>query len=359
MKHENLPHCNVIIAGAGIAGLVAADALTRAGKTVMVFEARDRIGGRAHSIHTPGGTIELGATWFWANEPLVQSLADELGIDSFAQHREGDALFDPDGRQMQRLDGNPIDAPSARFVPGAQELPRRLADRLPYGTLRLSDPVTAIALTGDGVRVEAGSGSLAADHVVIAVPPPLAVDQISFTPPLPTAVQQSAEAMAVWMGGTVKAVAVYDDAFWRAEGLSGSAISYHGPFREFHDHGGPGTSLAALFAFAPAEQFTGADTPAIERAFREQLGKMFGSAATTPCEVHIIDWSRETFTTPQIPAANASTGSYGAPALQHPVEGHIHWASTETDTQYAGHLEGAIRAGMQAARRILASTTTD
>ena len=359
MNHENLPHRDVVIVGAGIAGLVAADALTAAGRTVMVFEARDRVGGRALSIHTPGGTVELGATWYWANEPLVLSLAEELGIDSFAQHLNGDALFDPYGRRVQRLDGNPIDGPSARFVPGAQELPRRLADRLVRGTLRLADPVTAVALTHDGIRVEAGSGSMAADHVVIAIPPPLAVEQICFTPPLPTEVRQGAEAMTVWMGGTVKAVAVYEDAFWRAEGLSWSAISHHGPFREFHDHSGPGGSLAALFAFAPAEQFTGTEAPAIEAAFRGQLGRMFGPSAAKASEVHILDWSRASFTTPQVPAAHASTGNYGAAALQHPVAGRIHWASTETDTQYSGHLEGAMRAGRLAARRILTSTVTD
>src|SRR5699024_2905428 len=49
----------------------------------------------------------------------------------------------------------------------------------------------------------------------------------------------------------VKAIAVYDASVWHATGLAGSAISYRGPFQEFHDHSGPDASgTAAIFGFA-------------------------------------------------------------------------------------------------------------
>lgn len=352
MTHDRA-HRDVIVVGAGTAGLVAADALTRAGKTAIVLEARDRVGGRAHSIETPHGPVELGATWFWSDEPLVRSLVAELDIATFTQHLDGDALFEPVGSDVQRLGGNPIDVPSERLGPGIQDLCRRLADRLPRGTVRLDDPVSAVSLTGQEVRVESCGGSLAADAVIIAVPPPLAVEQISFVPALPDRVRDSAESMAVWMGGTVKAVAVFERPFWRAAGLAGSAISYQGPFQEFHDHSGPSAAPAALFAFAPAGRFTGVGAPVVAKAFGEQLMRVFGSAAAAPLHVHVTDWSRERFTTPRAPARHASTRSYGAPSLREPVGGRIHWASSETATEHAGHLEGAIRAGTSAARAIL------
>ena len=54
---------DVLVVGAGVAGLAAAARLTRAGRRVTLIEARDRIGGRVHTVRPPGTThpIELGA----------------------------------------------------------------------------------------------------------------------------------------------------------------------------------------------------------------------------------------------------------------------------------------------------------
>jgi monoamine oxidase len=346
-------HRDVVVIGAGTAGLAAANLLSGAGRSVTVLEARDRVGGRAHTVATPHGPVDLGASWFWPGERLVGSLAAELGLGTFAQHLAGDAVFEPVGTGPQRLAGNPIDVPSGRFVRGAQELCRRLADRLPVGVLRLEEPVSAVTLTGPGVRVEHRSGVLTAADVVLAVPPPLAVEQIRFVPPLPEGVRSSAESIAVWMGGTVKAVAVFEHPFWRAVGMSGSAVSHQGPFQELHDHSGPDGAPAAIFGFAPADRFAGIGTPEVAAAFGAQLVRLFGPAAEDPLHVHVTDWSRERFTTPRTPARHATSAGFGAPALQIPVGGRIHWASTETATTHAGHLEGALDAGMAAARAIL------
>lgn len=358
MTHDSARR-DVVVVGAGTAGLVAADVLTRAGRTVTVLEARDRVGGRAHTVETAFGPVDLGASWFWPGEPLVQALVAELDIPTFAQYLVGDAVFEPVGSQVQRLRGNPIDVPSGRLAPGAQDLCRRLADRLPPGTVRLGDPVGTVSLTEHGVVVESTRGAVAAGAVVIAVPPPLAVEQISFVPALPDRVRDSAESIAVWMGSTVKAVAVFDRPFWRDAGLSGSAVSHQGPFQELHDHSGPDGAPSALFGFAPAGRFTGIDIPAITESFGAQLIRMFGPAAAAPLHLQVTDWSRERFTTPRVPAPHASSAGFGAPALGEPVGGRIHWACTETATEHAGHLEGAIGAGTNAAHAILRSSDRD
>lgn len=340
-----------VVVGAGVAGLVATKTLIETSHTVVCLEARDRVGGRAHSVAAPGGLIDLGATWFWPGEHLVPTLSSSLGIRIFGQETAGDALFEAGGH-VRRLARNPVDVPAFRFESGAQSLPARLADELPEGTVRLNAAVHAVHVDATGVRVDTRSGSFAADHVIISIPPALAVDAIAFTPELPGDLHQLATTTQVWMGGVVKAIAVYDQPFWRGRGLAGAAISYDGPFQEIHDHSGPDDCPAALFGFAPARAFVGQSSATIGTRFRTQLRRLFGPDADQTRAVEVADWSVERFTVPTRTLPTASTKTYGHPVFQRATHGCIHWASTETATANAGHLEGAIIAGLDAARSI-------
>jgi monoamine oxidase len=71
----------VVVVGAGVAGLAAAEALLRRQHTVVVVEARDRIGGRTHTVHLGDTMVDLGAAWMQQlpTNPLV-SLVDDLGL---------------------------------------------------------------------------------------------------------------------------------------------------------------------------------------------------------------------------------------------------------------------------------------
>ncbi|MBL8677573.1 MAG: FAD-dependent oxidoreductase [Myxococcales bacterium] len=73
---------DVVVVGAGVAGLRAAEVLVRAGVSVLVVEARDRLGGRVHSARALGTTIELGADWLFDTgfHPLA-ARARAWGID--------------------------------------------------------------------------------------------------------------------------------------------------------------------------------------------------------------------------------------------------------------------------------------
>ncbi len=75
------PVDRVVVVGAGIAGLAAASRLRRAGIACVVLEARDRIGGRLHTIDLAGVPVDLGGSWI--HHPIgnpVSALCDELGI---------------------------------------------------------------------------------------------------------------------------------------------------------------------------------------------------------------------------------------------------------------------------------------
>ncbi|GAB2563821.1 flavin monoamine oxidase family protein [Leucobacter ruminantium] len=344
---------DVIVIGAGFAGLAAADALHRAGKSVDVLEARDRVGGRARSVRTCGGWVDLGATWFWGNEPLVHEYVERFDIPVFPQHLDGDAIFEPDREHRQRLAGNPIDAPASRFARGAGDLAQRIAEQLPDGAVRLHETVAAIDVTPERASVTTGASRYTAERVILAVPPALAIEQIAFAPALPAELEAAARGSAVWMGNIVKAVAIYPKTFWREAGLAGSAMSYLGPFREFHDHSGPDGQPAAIFAFGPSQVLAALSREQVEEAFRLQLHSLFGPEAADPCEVVLADWRFEGYTSPRDPSRTAGTDRYGAFVFRAPVHERLFLASTETSPGFAGHIEGALLAGRDAAQRIL------
>ena len=89
---------DVVIIGAGAAGLAAASALDRAGRTVALIEARDRIGGRVHTIRLPGATlpIELGADFVHGRPAETFAIAAEAGLRLYEQ--TGNSWAARDGR---------------------------------------------------------------------------------------------------------------------------------------------------------------------------------------------------------------------------------------------------------------------
>ena len=339
---------DVIVVGAGLSGLTATTELVRGGWTVRCLEARSRVGGRALSVH---GWVDLGATWFWNGEPTVDALLRDLGIARYDQPSAGDAVVQQADGSPMRVHGNPLDPPAYRIAGGVQRLARTLADRLPPGTVELATAVEAVQFTPDGaVTVHAGGRRYRAQAVVLAIPPALVVESITFTPALPPALSRIAASVPTWMGDTVKAVARFDTAFWREHGLAGSAISYAGPFGEFHDHAGP-EGQPALFGFAPAAAFATASQHEVAAAFAAQLRSIW--SGPPPIGLDVMDWRREAFTSPERPPPRSGLAYYGHPSLRASyADGRLLLCSTETAEAHAGHLEGALVAGRQAARAV-------
>ncbi|MFE7330348.1 flavin monoamine oxidase family protein [Streptomyces sp. NPDC057565] len=349
MSHQD-SH-DVIVVGAGASGLAAATALYTAGRDTVCLEARDRTGGRLLSALTshPERALDLGATWFWDGEQRVQTLAARTGIETFDQHLAGDTLLQ-ETTGTSRLTGNLIDAPSRRFAAGSQSITSALAAALPTGILRLNTPVSAIHPDGrGGLAVLAPAGTLHAEHVILAVPPALAMERIDFGDTLSSDLVRLARATPVWMGAVAKVVAQYPSAFWREEGLAGAALSRTGPLQEIHDMSGPDGRPAALFGFAHAR----AVRAGFDKAVTAQLTQLFGPAAATPEVLHVQNWSAERWTSPSTVQHLADYSLFGHTLYQRPaLDGRLHWASTETAVDHAGHIEGALTAGMRAAHAV-------
>src|SRR5690606_38668436 len=78
----------------GLAGLTAARTLAAAGRSVVVVEARDRVGGRTEEGHLDDGQwIELGGQWIGPTQDRMYELVAELGLTTIPTYNDGDIVF--------------------------------------------------------------------------------------------------------------------------------------------------------------------------------------------------------------------------------------------------------------------------
>lgn len=90
---------DVVIVGAGLAGLSAADQLTQDGYKVLVLEGRDRVGGRIHTTSVAGVPVDAGATWVAPDHTAMHALIDRLGGRTVPQFHDGKGLISFGGRR--------------------------------------------------------------------------------------------------------------------------------------------------------------------------------------------------------------------------------------------------------------------
>ncbi|GAA2579100.1 NAD(P)/FAD-dependent oxidoreductase [Microbacterium binotii] len=89
---------DVVVIGAGAAGLTAANDLRKAGLSVAVLEARDRVGGRLWTDTIEGAMLEIGGQWVSPDQQALIDTVAELGLSTFSRYREGDSVYvGPDG----------------------------------------------------------------------------------------------------------------------------------------------------------------------------------------------------------------------------------------------------------------------
>lgn len=140
--------CEVVVVGAGLAGLTAARRLRTTGRDVVVVEARHRVGGRTYTVpHASGTWLDLGGQWVGPTQDKVLALLGELGLRTFPTWTAGDSLAGM-GPELSRYRGNVPKLGLAVLVDALQAQFRldRAAKRVPPD--RPWDAPGAVALDG-------------------------------------------------------------------------------------------------------------------------------------------------------------------------------------------------------------------
>ena len=116
---------DAIVVGAGFAGLSAARKLVDAGLSVVVLEARERVGGRTHSVNMNGIRLDLGGRYLGRNQSYVLALAQQMGVKTYAPRIDGATLQEPESGLL-RLNDDPV----SMLPPAVQEEYEQLCAQL-------------------------------------------------------------------------------------------------------------------------------------------------------------------------------------------------------------------------------------
>jgi monoamine oxidase len=252
-------------------------------------------------------------------------------------------------RNFQTAEG----AQEERFVGGSQLVSLGVAAEL-GSSIVLNAHVRQITQEAKGVKVILDKGRVSAKQVIVAMPPPLTA-RIDYEPLLPVLRDQLTQRAP--MGTYAKVDVVYDEPFWREEGLTGQTVSLNGPVRVTFDstpvEGTPGV-LLGFIGGAEARSWYGLSQEQRRQAVVENFVDYFGEKARSPLEYVENAWAEERFSRGD-PVAGLGPGTlldFG-PSLRAPV-GRIHWAGTETSDYWVGYMDGAVRSGERAAAEVIA-----
>lgn len=349
-------HTEILIVGGGLSGLALADHLTQKGVDFLLVEAQDRLGGRILTKELSGAMFDLGPAWFWPGQPRIAALARRFQISVFPQYATGDQMYQDHSGAVQRARGFASMQGSYRLSGGMGALIDGLAGSLESGRVLTRTRLETIRHAPEGITatVDHSGASIPVDarQIMLAVPPRVIAETVSFDPALKADRSQSLKSIPTWMAGQAKILAVYEEPHWRDAGLSGDAMSHRGPMVEIHDaspiEGGP----YAVFGFVgyPADMRMEHRDDMLDRAVA-QLVALFGPKMAHPLNLVLQDWA----TIPEIARAQdrAPVGHhprYGLPShLSGLAARGVHFCSTETAHGFGGYLEGALEAAELAA----------
>jgi monoamine oxidase len=403
----------VIVIGAGAAGLACLRELTQAGLRVLCLEARDRIGGRIHTLHDGGAPIELGAEFVHGRSDEIFDLAAGAGLP--IDERGGRMLFVFDGHVMEGGEGGPVledikrlgspehDRTLLEFLAGSQYSDEEkheatgfaegfnaaraeelsvasfakdmraahaidgdrsfhvragyaaLVSALAAGDVRLGSVVERIRWRPGECRVRLANGDEhEAPRVVVTVPlGVLQAGAIRFEPEP----QQILDAVrALRFGDAVRVTFRFDRPFWEDDPAFadlGFVISYEPVFPVWWNRPHSSEALLTAWSAGPkADPLIGIGEREIIARALESLGRILGRRPAAVRGAWFHDWHADPFAR----GAYSWVPAGALPArdtLARPVSDTLYFAGEATDLLgYGGTVHGAIASGIRAARQV-------
>jgi monoamine oxidase len=156
------------------------------------------------------------------------------------------------------------------------------------------------------------------------------------------------------MGSIIKVVVAYRDAFWRAKGYSGQVATDDDVVGLVLEDWLEGSApmLLCFIEGRHAVEMSAAGRDARKTKVLASLVKFFGPEAADAIGYEDNDWLVEPFTHGYVGHMPPGTMTRFGHAMRTPC-GRIHWAGSETEPQWAGYIEGAMRSGIRAAQEVI------
>ncbi len=407
---------DVAIIGAGAAGLGAANALKDSGLSVIVLEARDRIGGRAHTIQAaPGITFDLGCGWLHsADQNTFVEIAERLNfeidrtlppwreraygkafpqserdafmqaIDEFyaradeaAQQAKAigrdsaaDLCLEPGNRWNPMIDaistyinGCELDQVSILDMDAYEDTNINWRVRRGYGALiaaygahlalALNCVVKLIDHSGKLVRIETSQGTLTAEKVIVTVPTNLIADEaIRFSPALPGKVD-AARGLPLGLADKVMLALDEPEALPKDGNLRGATMRTEMGTYHLRPFGQP--CIEGFFGGRFAQTLEDAGDGAIAAYSIDEIASFLGNdfrRKLTPLKES--RWSHDPFARGSYSHALPGHAEKRA-VLAAPVDERLFFAGEATSPGFFSTAHGARDSGERAAREVLAS----
>ncbi|XP_072770637.1 amine oxidase [flavin-containing] [Nerophis lumbriciformis] len=243
-----------------------------------------------------------------------------------------------------------------KFVGGSNQISECMARELGE-RVKLQSPVYRIDQSGDMVVVETtDKQTYKAKYVIVATPPALNL-KMHFNPELPPLRNQLIS--RVPMGSVIKCMVYYKENFWRKKGFCGTMVIEEegSPIGLTLDDTKPDGTVPAIMGFILARKCRKLCGLTKEERFK-RICEIYAKVLGTDEALHAVhyeekNWCEEEYSggcyTAYFPPGILT--QFGR-VLREPV-GRLHFAGTETATEWSGYMEGAVQAGERAAREVL------